>query len=88
MITLNDFNEYRKQLTAHDWYHEFSDDYVVYRAGQKSIDALREKAKQHPMYKELLVSYSNYVFKHKDASVLATHITIIKAKHITPVTQE
>lgn len=34
--------QYEAALRRHDWSHEFSDDYLVVRAGREELHALRE----------------------------------------------
>lgn len=65
MPTLEEINAYIKALASHDWYHSYSDDNRVWRAGVAAEDALKAKAKSHPIYQTLLDIHSHYIFAAK-----------------------
>jgi hypothetical protein len=60
--TLEQLNAYISELSSHDWYYTYSDDGSVYRAGERKEQALRAKAKEHPVYQKAWNIWSGWVF--------------------------
>lgn len=61
-ITAEEFDAYVNLLKGHDWFYEYSDDYSVWRAGQKSQEELYRKSNQSYELGEAYSAYSKWIY--------------------------
>ena len=64
-LTNEEITKFYNELLRHDWYYQYSDDYAVWRAGERSRANLLLTAKTHPVYSQMMQDYSAYIFSGK-----------------------
>lgn len=58
-------SEYYSELMNHDWFHYYSDDFSVYKRGERNWGILCQIAKESPEHTKLFDEW--YEYKHHDA---------------------
>lgn len=61
-VTVEEFDTYANLLKGHDWYYNYSDDYSVWRAGQKSQEELYRKSNLSDELREAYSAYSKWIY--------------------------
>lgn len=62
MLTIQQFDDYVKALSFHDWTYDYSDDGNVWRAGRAAATRLLEQAKDEPKLKAAYAAWSTYIW--------------------------
>jgi hypothetical protein len=62
MLTVQQFDEYIKALSFHDWTYDYSDDGNVWRAGRAAHNKLLNEAKDQPLLKAAYAAWSAYIW--------------------------
>ena len=66
MATLEQFNQFVKELEITDWYYDYSDDSRAYRRGKDQVEAMWIKSRTDPVYQNAYNIWHEHLAKKID----------------------
>ena len=65
-----DYKQYFNTCASHDWFFDFSDDFIVYKRGLENRDKLISISKQDVNYKKIFDLWSAYAYQQPDQNIM------------------
>lgn len=78
MPSIEEFDAYVKQLSNHDWFYAYSDDYCVWRAGKDAQERLLSKTASHESYRKAYEAHHKCAYGRSDSVACAQTIAAIR----------
>ena len=64
-ITMDDLQDYYRQLDNHDWFYDYSDDYHVWARGSAERTRLNGIATKNQRFADLFYAFQHWIYQER-----------------------